>query len=609
MTWPACLLDPHNMNRSSTLLALACTLVACPAAQQQPSPPPAGASPEIVTLQLLTTNDLHGQLEPVALQTGETPRRTIAVGGAEALAATIAELRRGHPQGTILLDGGDMLQGTLLSNTFEGRPVAELMTRLRYDAAVLGNHEFDFGPVGPASTGGDRRGALKAWLRAAGFPVLSANIEDQQGARPPWPNVHPWIMVERQGIRIGLVGLTTPSTLTTTLPANVEDLRFTPMLKSAVRWARTARDQGADVVVLVTHAGGTCDSAAPESCRGEVFDALVRRLPPGLVDVVVAAHSHRCFRHEVNGIPVVQACARGVAVGRVTLKVDRRRKRVVAHDVATPAVVCHQVFSDTGDCEGLRRSGRPSGEVVVNPMLARHRKDVLGARRIVRRYQRKLGTKGDEILATAARPLLHRWDGNGEVGTLVADALLAAVPKADLAVINAAALRANLPAGPIRYSQLYAAFPFDNKLATVRLTGAAIRRMFNALLRRSHGVPHVAGAQLELRCSKDSTPELVVVRDGQGKPLAADRRYTVVLNDYLLSGGGGLRRFLTSVPSSDRQIFKARSVRDEIAKYLRSLGTKINALERPTVDSARPPVRYPGGSCGRPTTQLRYVCR
>lgn len=306
---------------------------------------------------------------------------------------------------------------------------------------------------------------------------------------------------------------------------------------------------------------------------------------------------------------MVQACSRGVAVGRVTLEVDRRRKRVVARDVAPPTVVCHQVFSDTGGCEGLRRSGRPSGEVVINPMLARHRKDVLGAQRIVRRYQRKLGPRGDEILATAARPLLHRWDGNGEVGTLVADALLAAVPKADLAVINAAALRANLPAGPIRYGQLYAAFPFDNKLATVRLTGAAIRRMFGALLRRSHGVPHVAGVQLELRCSKDSSPALVAVRDGQGKPLAANQRYTVVLNDYLLSGGGGLRQFLTSIPSSDRQIFEARSVRDEIAKYLRSVDTKINARGRPTVDDARPRVQYPGGSCGRTDTQPRHVCR
>jgi 5'-nucleotidase len=597
------------MDRSSALFALALTLAACPAAPRKPGKPPTGTTPKIVTLQLLTTNDLHGQLEPVVLKTRETPSRTISVGGAEALAATIADLRRGHPLGTLLIDAGDMLHGTLLSNTFEGRPMAELMTRLRYDAAVLGNHEFDFGPVGPASTGGDRRGALKAWLRVAGFPVLSANIENQRGTSPAWPNLRSWIIVERQGIRIGLIGLITPSTRTTTLPANVEDLRFTPMLAAAVRAARTARSQGADVVVLVAHAGGTCASSAPESCRGEVFDELVRRMPRALVDVVVAAHSHSCFRHEVNGIPVVQACSRGVAVGRVLLQVDRRTRRVVDRRVALPAVACHQVFSDTRGCEGHRRTGTPRGAIMANPLLQRHRHEVQAARAVVRRYQTKLGPRGDEVLAAAARPLLHRWDGNGEVGTLVANALLAAIPTADLAVINAAALRANLPAGPIRYSQLYAAFPFDNKLATVRLSGAAMQRMFSALLRRSHGVPHLAGGQLSLRCSKTNRDELISVSDRRGHPIVADRRYTVVLNDYLLSGGGGLKQFLMSVPAADRQVFSTRSVRDEIAKHLRSFGSKINPIEHPIVDPAHPPVQYHAGPCRRPDTHLSYVCR
>jgi 5'-nucleotidase len=259
------------------------------------------------------------------------------VGGAEALAATVASLRASNPSGALLLDAGDSIQGSLVSNTFEGRPVRELLEQLGYAAVAIGNHEFDFGPRGPgpgdsapsrsAPGGGDPTGALKAWIGGARFKALAANIIDRSTGRPvDWPNLQPTAVIERAGVRVGVIGVTTPATEVTTMPAHVSGLRFSPMLEAVRRHAARLRASGVGVVVVLAHAGGSCG----RSCSGEIFSDLLDHLRPGEVDAVIAGHTHRGIWRRYRGIPVVEACSRGVALARVDLEVDRARNRVVS---------------------------------------------------------------------------------------------------------------------------------------------------------------------------------------------------------------------------------------------------------------------------------------
>ena len=147
-------------------VALALALGACGGLRR-------GARTRTVTLTIVGTNDLHGHIEVLPV-----------------LGGFLANLRRARARdgGVLLLDAGDMFQGTLESNLGEGAPVIAAYNVLGYTAAAIGNHEFDFGPVGAAAAsrepGDDPRGALRARAVEAHFPLLAANLIDTATGRP-----------------------------------------------------------------------------------------------------------------------------------------------------------------------------------------------------------------------------------------------------------------------------------------------------------------------------------------------------------------------------------------------------------------------------------------
>jgi len=203
---------------------------------------PALAAPKIaatVTISIVGTSDLHGHIAALPWLSGY-----------------LANLRAARARGggaVILLDAGDMFQGTLESNLAEGAPVVADYNVLGYSAAAIGNHEFDFGPVGPAPApvepGDDPRGALKARAAEAHFPFLGANIIDRNVGKPvAWPNVKPSTIVEIAGIKVGIVGVTTAGTGRSALPANVAGLAFAPLARTIASEARRLREAlgGAD---------------------------------------------------------------------------------------------------------------------------------------------------------------------------------------------------------------------------------------------------------------------------------------------------------------------------------------------------------------------------
>jgi 5'-nucleotidase len=364
-----------------------------------------------------------------------------------------------------------------------------------------------------------------------------------------------------------VIGLTTPKTATTTMPALVRGLRFEPLLATAEREARALRAVGVEVVILLAHGDAECNGPEPSGCQGEVFE-LLDRIEPGSIDVVVAGHSHRWIGRRYRGMLVVEACSRGLLVGRLELVVDRRRRRLdaAASRVLPPLRVCRDVFERSGSCE------EPEGElgpILDNPWLAREAATVASARAIVERHRPPASDPVLRVVARSPRPLRHQMDGASEAGALFARSLLASVPGADAAIFNAGSVRADLPAGAIRYADLYQSFPFDNKVATATIRGAELRRLLELLLSHSYGVPLVAGFQLRLRCGARPGPRYAVagLSDARGRPIEADRDYRVVLSDFLLTGGDGLGPLVDTIPAARKQLYP-RLVRDAIANQL-----------------------------------------
>ena len=179
----------------SRLLPIAAVVaLACAGTGRAPTagPPAPIAPPPAITLSIVGTNDLHGGI----LQRGDR-------GGLALLGGYVGNVRAARARdggAVLLLDAGDMFQGTLESNLNEGASVIAAYNTLGYAAAAVGNHDFDFGPTGPAATpqspSDDARGALKARAMQAAFPFLAANLIDEATGRPvDWPNVRPSTMV------------------------------------------------------------------------------------------------------------------------------------------------------------------------------------------------------------------------------------------------------------------------------------------------------------------------------------------------------------------------------------------------------------------------------
>jgi len=610
-----------------TIPALALLLLAagCRPREATPVPPPPAGT---VRLTILSTNDLHGQLDPLRRFTTGADPRTYRVGGAEALAATIAELRSENPQGTILLDAGDVMQGSLLSNRAEGRPMRDLLGLLGYDGMAIGNHELDFGPVGvpdpPLSAGADPRGALKAWCRGAPFPVLSANLTDDAGRALTWPGLRATALLRRAGISVGLLGLTTPETSVTTMPAFARGLRFAPWLPVVRREARALRAAGAQVVIVVAHGNAECPAPEASSCRGELFSELLDALEPGLVDAVVVGHSHQPVAHLYRGVPVIEGCSRGQVVARAELVVDRRSGRVLPalSRALPPRHVCRDVFARSGDCQeprpaaelALHRGASAGGEqgkfalhlLQPSPLLERHRELVGRVRQLLDRYRPRIADATRRVLTSAARPVRHLRSGS-EVGTLFADAVLAAVPGADAAIFNAGSVRSDLPSGAVSYADLFEAFPFENRLATIQLSGAQVTSVLTLLTARAYGVPSVAGLRLSLRCGPPQ--ELASVTDAAGRPLREDRLYTVVISDFLLTGGDGLGSVFDTVPAARKQILQEQPIRDAIARYLERQPRPLNTAATPVLAPDAPRAVFLEGPCKRLKKRERAFCR
>jgi len=557
------------------LPALALLAAACAGA------PPRPAGQDLVTLTVIGTNDLHGHLRELPL-----------------LAGYLANLRRARPGAVVLLDGGDLFQGTLESNLAEGSPVVSAYEALGYDAVAIGNHEFDYGPAGeratPAKPTDDPRGALRARIAEAGFPFLAANLTLASSGKPLGIGELPVKVLERQGVRIGLVGVTTEQTLTTTIRANVADLRVEPLaLSIARRAARLRREERCQLVIVLAHAGGSCsDTSNPRDlsrCEldSEIFQ-VAAALPPGAVDAIVAGHTHRTVAHFVNGIPILESWAYGRGFGRLDLSFDRRARSVTDVKVHAPQSLCAERPEPGSDPSACRRGAYEGSPVVADAAIAALIAPALAGAEEAK--NRPLGVR----LETA----IQRGSGESALGNLFTDLMLAARPAADVALYNGGGLRADLPAGPLVYGSFYEALPFDNSFASLRLPASALREILVANAAGPGAFLSVAGVRASGRCEGGRL--VFALARQNGAPIQDDERLTFVVSDFVAMGGDGI---FTDRHLREGQVRfeQGEPMRETMAALLQQRGGTLRSTD--LYDPARPRVALPASRpvrCGRP---------
>ena len=513
------------------------------------------------TLTIVGTNDLHGALERLPLLAGYI--------------ANVRAARLADGGGVLLVDAGDLFQGTLESNLTEGADVVRAYNQMGYAAAAIGNHEFDYGPIGAAATpqspADDPRGALKARVGEAHFPFLVSNIHDAiTGKRPDWPNLQSSRLIDVAGIHVGIVGASTSQTPYTTMSANFVGLTMVPTARAIADEAKSLRARGAQVVVVTAHLGGKCNDldqpADISSCdRNEELFAVLDELPKGLVDVFVAGHTHAAVAHQIDGIAVIESYSSGRAFGRVDLHVTDTG--VTEAKIHKPELVCpvdkDQNPAPVVDC----KPGPYEGNEVVPDSAVQAIVDEALARASVRR--------SEKLRVTLTSAITKSYATESSEGDWFADLMLAARSDVDIALTNGGGLRANIPAGELTYGRLFEAMPFDNRFTIVELRGKQVRRLVTSNLEHGGSILSWAGLTVKARCKANALD--VVIKIG-GKALDDEATYKLATSDFLASGADGvigrLKLPASSIKTTDVMI------RDAMADVLRRSKGTIDPEQR-----------------------------
>jgi len=432
-----------------------------------------GCARRPVEVTLLSLNDFHGALGDGGIE----PESGRPWGGGLALAAEVRAQRQLRPRRTFLLDAGDDWQGTPESNFSYGRSTVGYLERLGVDAAAIGNHEFDWGID-----------TLRARLREMRFPMLAANVFEKNGGKPEWTRSH--AVLERDGIKLGVIGFITPETPRVTMPQNVASLRFGPPEEQIDSLVALVRAEGADLVVLLCHIGAWHDSTG--AIRGPLADLAQRARG---VDAIVGGHIHGYVAGEVAGIPVVTAGTKGRALGRIVLRWDGRR-------VLGAEAVWIPVHADS-------LPAAPDAAVAA----------------FVDSVQRTTAPFVSRVCGRASRRLDEE-----ALAAFIASAMQERVG-ADVAVTNIGGVRTEFEAGAITEGDIFELVPFENILVTARLRGEDLAAFVASNPREAR----LAGARL------GAGDELC---DEAGRPLAREKEFLVVTNNFLAQGGDGFQGFL-----------------------------------------------------------------
>lgn len=532
-----------NLRRASVLavLLLAACVEGAPPAVHAPAPAPEPPR----CLSIVAWNDLHGQLSPdePMMDTGRVP-----AGGVVALADQLAAVRA-SADAVVVLDAGDLFTGPMASSMAEGAPVIQAENLLGVDAATLGNHDFDFGPVGyervTAPTGvGDEagaagpRGALLARMAEAKFPFVSANIHKKGGAPTGWPNLRASVIVERGGYKVGVVGYTTLDTPATTLKANVSDLDFaTGAAANVAEEIRALRAAGASPVVLLAHAGIDGDmpaSLADDRPHTGELATLTSSLGADKPDLILAGHRHAWLLGRLSGVPVVSADQHGVGLSRARFCGSPASPQLAGVELRAALAV-----------------GSPSSE--------------LGSKvaAMVTPWEQKVKVIADAPVTTLSRVC----EPKGPSGTALADQMAHAIaehasdasapPKGTpvVGLVNVGGLRAPIGPGPARFRDVFTVSPFENTVAVCGTTRAGLSRVFENALQRQKAPDRfplgVWGAKLRVRREANGTSRLVSAEvEGLPRDAKGDAPVWLAVSDFVLWGGDDLLEGVTCAPRS-----------------------------------------------------------
>ena len=512
---------------------------------------PCLAAPPI-EITLMHTNDVHGGIDPTGATFMDEEFPPLLGGGASLarLAYDLKARAGARGGGFLLLDTGDIWQGTPVGNYRGGEVVVEYMNRVGYDAWVPGNHEFDAG----------LDNAFKLF-NLAKFPVLGANLVDKTTGAIPAPLV-PYIIRDAGGIKIGIIGVITEETEFYATEQNLGNFDLIPVKPVIEKYIAELKPQ-VDLIFVQGHMGVPYDVAS--AYREMVETGVEQKIRYGMnamevahytrgIDLMIGGHIHVGYEggweDPVTHTIVLQTYGRGTGVGVYTLKVDPGTRRIVGYSLPEADGSVVTLYED---------------EYWPEPEISEFLTEKIDSAEV--------GL--DEPIGRTLSDLTRIGVGESVLGNLVTDAMREAVD-ADVAFTNLGGIRSNIRTGVITKREVFTAVPFDNRVVYYDMTGSFLKLVLEWRVKGMRQGAYVSGVRIVYSRSLPDFDRITLLTVG-GRPWDPDSTYRVATTDFIAAGNIGLE-ILTQIQPEYIHTTDIL-VKDAIVDYIRAHSPLDRRLE------------------------------
>jgi 5'-nucleotidase / UDP-sugar diphosphatase len=451
-------------------------------------------------LTILYTNDLHAHFEPQRLPHISETRN---VGGFANIAAMVKKEKQANSN-TVYFDAGDYFSGPYISTLTKGEAVIDVMNHLSLDAACIGNHEFDHSWQNVVTQ-----------MKKAKFPILNGNIFLKNSENLLWN--HPYKIIVKNGIRIGVIGLhgrfAFYDTIADEMIQGVEARDEEIYLKKYIEELKGKTD----LIILLIHQGipgRQSSQGSTDVSRNLQKDIELASKVEGL-DIIVTGHAHQGTPEALvsNGTLIVSTNALGSELGKLEIVYNTKTDKIISHTNKLLSVFDDEIEDD-------------------KPTLA-----------AINKWKRKSEQIAKEKAGFVSGDLTRSYGEESSLGNLVADAMLAAHPEQDMALINSGGLRQDIAQGTVTFGNIISAYPFPNTLVKLELKGLEIKNLFEHAASLTNGILQVSNG-INFTYDENLQPgSRVVSIKVKGELMNDEKLYKVVTTNFLADGGDGYLDF------------------------------------------------------------------
>lgn len=430
-------------------------------------------------------SDFHGRVE----ETDKNP-------GMEKFVTAIQEYSkiRKKDEECYILSSGDNFQGTPISIASNGKIVTDIMKYMKVSYSAVGNHEFDWG-----------ENLFTNWTRESGTTFLSANIVDRRSGGKI-KGIEPYDIIESNGKKIGIIGLTTKETVYKTLKTNLQSYYFLDAKETVCYYTKMLRKKkGVDAVIVLAHLGGKQDKSG--IITGEIADIANSGAD---IDAIIGGHMHTTIHGKVNGIPIIEPASNGRVLGLITMEFNKDKVKT----------------SCKLDILSKRKKTIEANKEAI---------------KIKQYYNQKYGNILNEELTILQNKYKHdKKSTQTDMGRFVAR-ILAEKCNAEIGIINSSGIRRGLNTGIVHTKDIYLMFPHNVTLCTVELTGREIMGIIEYGISNQKGKSGINyyGVQYNRMRECGKVTMLYSMKLLNGQSIDMDKRYRVATTSYMVLGGDG----------------------------------------------------------------------